>query len=892
MTLKFRSFSSLLLACTASLALGNCGNAALAETAVTRATLANGLKVVIIRNTLAPVVNVEMNFLAGGNETPDGFPGMAHAQEHMTFRGCTGMTADQTAAIYAQLGGENNADTEQTITQYYATVPAADLDVALQAQATCLRGVDDTDAEWNQERGAIEQEVSRDLSNPTYKFVSRLNEDMFAGTPYAHDPLGTKESFDKTTGAMLKDFYTKWYAPHNGILVVVGDVDAAQTLAKIKQLYGDIPDHPVPERPKVDLKPVKSESFTLDSNLPYVLAFISYRMPGTSSPDYAAAQILSDVLASQRGDLYAMVPAGKALAAEFGMSETYPLASVAYGVVAVPAGSEIAPASGEMRKILLNYADKGVPADLVDAAKRSEIAAAEFQRNSIPGLANVWSEALAAEGRNSPDEDIDAIKKVTLADVNRVAKQYLADANSITATLKPVPSDKPSAEKGFGGGEKVTNAPTKPVELPTWAAASLTQLKVPANTVEASDTTLANGIRLIVKTDTTSPTISVYGSIKHNSDIQTPPGLEGVSDLLDGLFSYGTQTLDRIAFQKALDDIAASENAGYGFSLSVLKENFSRGVQLLADNELHPALPAEAFAVVQKQSEEFVAGNLVSPGYRTSRALDLALLPANDPELRESTPATIGKVSLDTVKQYYATTFRPDLTTIVVIGDISTDEAKATIEKWFGEWKATGPKPDVTLPAVAANKASTVTVPDQEQVQDSVVLAEQLSINRFDPDYYPMQLGNHVLGGGFYATRLYHDLRQVAGLVYTVDVSLDASKTRATYSVSYGCDPDNVSKARAMIQHDLDQMRTEAVSADDLHQAKALLLRQLPLSESSEESVAGGLLRRAEIGLPLDESVRAAKRYFELTADDVKAAFARQLRTGDLVQVVRGPAPK
>jgi zinc protease len=379
--------------------------------------------------------------------------------------------------------------------------------------------------------------------------------------------------------------------------------------------------------------------------------------------------------------------------------------------------------------------------------------------------------------------------------------------------------------------------------------------------------------------------------VKHNSDLQTPSGQEGVADLLEGLFSYGTQTLDRLAFQKALDDIAANESAGFGFSLSVLKEHFSRGVQLLADNELHPALPAEAFAVVQKQSEEFVAGNLQSPGYRTSRALDLALLPANDPELREVTPATLSKVTLDEVKQFHATTIRPDLTTIVVIGDVSEAEAKAVIEKWFGDWKAVGPKPETTLPPVPANKPSTVSVPDDQQVQDSVVLAEQLNLNRFDPDYYPMQLGNHVLGGGFYATRLYHDLRQIAGYVYTVDVSLDASKTRASYSVTYGCNPENVLKARVLIQRDLDQMRTEDVSADELHQAKALLLRQIPLSESSEEAVAGGLLRRAEIGLPLDEPIRAAKRYFALNADDVKAAFARQLRTGDLVQVVRGPAP-
>ena len=298
--------------------------------------------------------------------------------------------------------------------------------------------------------------------------------------------------------------------------------------------------------------------------------------------------------------------------------------------------------------------------------------------------------------------------------------------------------------------------------------------------------------------------------------------------------------------------------------MKVLKENFSRGVELLADNELHPALPAQAFAVVKQQTSQFVAGNLKSPGYRTSRALDLALLPAGDPVLREVTPATVGTVTLNDVKQFHASTIRPDLTTIVVIGDVSPDEAKAVIGKWFGEWKASGPKPETTLPPVPINKPSAVNVPDPERVQDSVTLAEQLNINRFDPDYYPLQLGNHVLGGGFYATRLYHDLRQVAGYVYTVDASLQASKTRGGYSVTYGCDPENVSKARALIERDLEQMQTQDVTPDELHQAKALLLRQLPLSESSEDAVAEGMLRRANIGLPLDEPLQAAKQYYAI----------------------------
>ncbi len=244
----------------------------------------------------------------------------------------------------------------------------------------------------------------------------------------------------------------------------------------------------------------------------------------------------------------------------------------------------------------------------------------------------------------------------------------------------------------------------------------------------------------------------------------------------------------------------------------------------------------------------------------------MALLPAGDPALRQVTPATLAKVTLSDVRQYAAATIRPDLTTIVVIGDVSAEEAGAVVLKWFGDWKAAGPKPKTTLPPVPPNKPAAVNIPDPQAVQDSVVLAEQLDLNRFDPDYYPLQLGDHVLGGGFYATRLYHDLRQVAGYVYNVDVRLDASEARASYSVTYGCDPQNVSKARALIERDLSVMRTQDVSPDELHQAKALLLRQMVLNESSEDGVARGLLERALIGLPLDEPVLAARKYDDMTA--------------------------
>jgi zinc protease len=863
-----------------------------ANTQVTRVTLENGLRVVILRDPLAPVVTVEQNYLVGGDETPPGFPGTAHAQEHMAFRGCSDLTGDQISAIYAQLGGFGNADTQQDITQYYTTLPAADLDIALRVDAACMQDIQDLETQWTQEKGAIEQEVARDLSNPTYKFVTRVAQDLFAGTAYSHDPLGTKESFDATTGEMLKNFYKTWYAPNNAILVIAGDVDPNAVLALVRQYYGKIPRKALPAKPEINLSPVKAESFTLPSNLPYLLAFIAYRMPGTDSPDFAAVRILSDVLASQRGNLYGLVPQGKALETEFGIAEAYPKASMAFSVAVLPTGADSAPIIQDMRKIIADYAANGLPADLVEAAKRRELAAAEFRRNSIPGLAAAWSDALASEGRNSPDDDVEAMKRVTLEDVNRLAKMYLVDQSSITAELKPQPSGEPVASNGYGGAEQVTLPPTKPVQLPAWAEKQLLSLQVPPAQPAATDVTLPNGLRLIVRTIRITPTVTLVGNIRNNPEIQAPPGQDGVARVLDDLFSYGTKTLDRIAFQKALDDIAAGESAGYEFSLQTLKQEFDRGVQLLADNELNPALPEDAFKVLKPQTAQFVSGQLRSPGYRAGRALNAALLPPHDPMLREVTPTTVSSLTLDNVKEYYAKTFRPDLTTIVVIGDITPDEARTAIEKSFGSWKASGPKPDVDLPKVPENKASGENVPDPNELQDSVNLSEIIPVTRFDEAYYPLELGNHVLGGGFYATRLYHDLRQVTGYVYNVDVVLNAQKTRSVYTVDYACDPKNTSKARQLIEQDLIDMQKNSVSPAELQQAKALVLRQLPLAESSENGIANALAARSDIGLPLNEPDIAAKRFYSLTADDVRAAFAKWIRPQDFVQIVRGPAPQ
>ena len=859
---------------------------------VTRATLRNGLRVVIVQNPLAPVITTEINYLVGSNEAPDGFPGTAHALEHMMFRGSPGLSSAQLSNLIAAMGGHFNATTQQTVTQYFFTVPSSDLDIALQIEASRMRGLINSEALWEKERGALEQEVAQDLSDPQYMFYSRLLSVIFAGTPYAHDALGTRQSFQKTTGKMLRDFHKKWYVPNNAILMVVGDVDPDATLASIKRLFEPIPRRPLPARPKIQLQPMKSSTIEVDSDLPYGTAAVVYRLPGYDDPDFAAGVVLADALDSQRGNLYALAAEGRAIAAGFD-AVALPKAGFGYANASFPRGQDSSALVAEMKRIVDDYIQSGVPADIVEATKRRAIAEAEFRKNSISGLAREWSQALAVEGRSSPDDDIEAIRKVTAADVNRVAKKYLINDTAVIALLTPRESGNPVAsEASRSGAESFAPKETKSVPLPAWAKRKLNPLDVPTSGVNPTVTVLNNGLKLIVQPETISDTVGVYGAVKNRPELEVPKGKEGTDQILNDLFPYGSTTLDRISFQEALDDIGAEASVSTRFSLQVLANSFERGVELLADNLLHPALPETAFKAVKQRTRQTVAGQLQSPVYLSQRALLQAIYPDNDPTLRQATPETIGSVELEDVRAYYEKVFRPDLTTIVVIGRVTPAQAQAVIEKYFGAWKATGPKPETDLPPVPRNKPTTIVVPDRSRVQDEVTLGQTFELTRQDADYYTLQLGMNVLSGAFYATRLYRDLRENTGLVYSVGAGLQSGKTRSVFTVSYACDPPNVAKARALVERNLREMQTKPVTAEELLQAKTLLVRGIPLSESSIRGIAGGLLDRSLRDLPLDEPILAAKRYKELTAADVQAAFSRWIRLDDLSQVILGPNRK
>ncbi|MGB8909064.1 MAG: pitrilysin family protein [Candidatus Cybelea sp.] len=860
------------------------------ELTVTRATLKNGLRIVAVRDPLAPVALAMLNYQVGANEQD--FAGQAHALEHMMFRGSETLSQSQIADISELLGGYSDADTQSEVTQYFFMAPSQYLDVILRMEASRAQSLRLAQSDWDVERGAIKNEVTQDYSDPAGHLFLKVDLAMFAGTPYGNDGLGTLQSFDtQINSPQLRALYTAWYHPNNAIYVIVGDIDGPATVKLVDKYFGAIPAAALPARRPVHLGSLKPQTIRVDSDQPYTVVALAYRFPGYQSKDYAAGQILESVLSSQRSNLFGLVASGKALQANFQDFDTHPLAGSAAAAVVVPVETKPEEALAMLRDVMDRYRRDGVPAALVDAEKRRAIAQAEFKANSIQDLGFQWSQAVAVEGLSSPDDILSAIRKVTVADVNRVLRTYVVAQHEIVGIAAPknaAAATSAAAPAPVANENKPTLLHHDP--LPEWAQQAFANITVPASTINPIDTTLPNGIRLIVVPEQVSRTVVVSGSIDTNESMQAPSGKDGVADIASGLLPFGTTTYNRLALREQLDAISAEVAAGTDFSLTALSKDFDRGVQLLADEELHPAFPASGFAAVKEEELGSVKGEIASPEHQADVALNKALFPADDPEQRFATPQSVASITPGDVKAYYSSVYRPDMSTIVVIGDVDPQHAQSVVTKYFGDWKPSGPKPAVWPPAVPNNAAGSVVVPDKERIQSEVQLVQALSITRTDPDYPVVAVANESFGAGG-SSILFHDVRDVHGLVYDVHTDADFGKNRSTFAIHFESDPSKIEQAQSLIMADLNALSTTGLQADELSRGKASLVSGVPMRAASFNGIANQLSHYAEFGLPLDQATIDARNEIAVTNDRIIAAVHKWLRANDFVRVILGPAP-
>ena len=568
------------------------------------------------------------------------------------------------------------------------------------------------------------------------------------------------------TAADIASFYHTWYHPNDATLIVAGDVDPTSILAHVARWFDPIASAPLPNRPAISLPPLTSSTVRGSSGLPIPFCALMYRAPGTTDADYGASLVLNGVLNSGRGTIADLNASGSLLVA-FAFSAALPETGSSF-LAGVPGlGEEPQQALDLLSSALSHYRDAGVPQTLFAAAKLKITSDAAYAQSSISELALRWAGAIGNR-LSSPAAVYDTVARAGMDDVDRLLRTYYTPAHQLTAILTPTTYAALPRINASGTTESVRYTPLSSEPLPEWTSEYFsTPLKYPDQGERDSVATLRNGLRLIVRPESSAPVVILKGEVR-TDDVYQPEGLDGVDNATERLLAWGTTSYDRTAYQAQLDDVAADVSLGENFKLSVTSAHFERGVALLADGLMHPALPAAGFQVVKGALVQATSATQRLPSAQAEAAAADALYPSGDPRRRRMTTASVRAIGLGDVRRWYAAAYRPDLTTIAIVGDVSPTEAIAATSKYFGTWKAVGAKPSPPSSVVrpASSKSETITVRVPNATQSRVTLEEPVACRRSDADYVALLLADTMLSGERTGSLLFRELRTRDGYVY------------------------------------------------------------------------------------------------------------------------------
>lgn len=871
-----------------------CAGTASSSVAATQATiqtttLSNGLKVAVVEDHAAPVVQTAVWYRFGANQETPGKTGLAHGLEHMMFRGTPAISSSGLDEIAARLGAELNANTANDYTHFYLVMPADRLMPALRIEADRMRNLTLSESDWKLEKGAVLSEYDGDLSQPITKLYDAVCRAASTARLCGLAALGEREDIVKSTAADLRRYYETYYGPNNATLVITGDVNAADAFSAARRIFGEVPSKPLP--PSANQNPVyaSGKSVAVSADFPYEVVDLAYAAPGSQDPGFAPLQIADAIIDNQRSAFYdALVVSGLTLGYQTSYDDDVH-GGLYHVILIVSPGHTARQARDAFEQTLAKTEREGFPADLARAAKIAVGANAIYARDSITGLGDRVGYALGAEGIDDPAIDDMRIQGATLDEVNSNAKLFFSKP-SVTGVLTPAsrkPGEIATTPSGGVADSFGNRAPSGPLVLAPWAREAMNRPFASRSKINPVRFTLSNGIRVLVQEVPSNPTVFVTGRIESSPRFD-PPNKEGVGALTTSLLSYGSTKYDFTAQRKIADDLAASIDLGETFSAHGMAKDLGALLDVIADGQEHPTFPARYVELVRNQTLAGISQRNHDPDYLASRAFRHLLLASGDPALRETSKTSVSSITAEDLRQYASARLRPDLTTISVVGDTTPDDVRAKLEAAFGTWKVQGTTPDVSeQPIPLPTPASAYVTAARQEVS---VRLGQPALSRRNPDFAPLNLMNMILGGGGgFDTRLMSEIRVKRGLVYTVSSSLNVDRYRGTLDFNLHANPKNVAAAVSLLKSQLTRLQESPVETDELSRAKSKIIAGELVSEQATDAILSRVENIGASDLSSTYYQTLDARYGALAKADIQRVARTYLHPDHLVEVFEGP---
>ena len=851
--------------------------------------LKNGLKVVVVEDRAAPVVQIATWYHFGSLDETTGKTGLAHALEHMMFRGTSTISAGGLDDIVARLGAQMNGETTYDDTEFYFVMPSDKLDVGLYIESDRMQHALLRQADWNIERGAVLNELQGDASSPFFNLLSRVRAAAYPNEPEGRTPIGKETDVEAATASDIAKYYHEWYAPNNATLVVAGDVNHQDVFQRVERYFSAIPSKNIPAHQGTAPKAVYGATVESQLPFPFEVVDLAYAIPGDTEKGEPAISTLATLINNQRSPFYqSLVQSNVALAVEAN-ADTQLKGGLLNVFIVLNPGHTGTEAQTIFQNTMDNALKNGFDPDLVTAAKKLTIAERLFSADDVTGIGDLAGYTYGIVGEQVHDEDA-RLAALTPDDILATARKYLA-APTVVGHLRPNTSPpKGNSEKADAAAtdDFSKRVPNGPIVEPAWIKQSLRTPTTARSSLNPTMFTLPNGVRVIVQEKHDRPTFELRGEVASSAAF-TPPGKEGIERLASSVADYGSENYPFAERHKEIDGLGAFVQTGQSFSARGLAKDFSQISNVIADGEEHPSFSDPWFSLERDQLSNSLQSEQTISGVIIERAYLQHLLAPDDPTLRQATPQSVASISRDDLLTYAKAYWRPDLTTIAIVGDITPAQAKTVLTAAFGGWTAVGNTPNVrqeAMPAAQGGHDFVGTAASQVYVR-----LGQPAIGRSDPDYNAFLVMNQILGAsGAFESRLWQELRQKRGLVYSVGSSLSSDRDRGDFRIEIDASPSKIVEAVKFVRSELRELQTEPVTQTELADAKLRLVSDALLDEASSDGQLGQILDIATNNLPLDYYRTLNERFAHITAADVQRVARRYLQPDHLIEVYAGPA--
>lgn len=859
--------------------------------------LKNGLTVILHQDKSTPIATVGTWYHVGSKNEVAGRTGFAHLFEHMMFQGSASYDNDYFSPLQ-EAGGSVNGTTNQDRTWYFETVPSNFLELALFMEADRLANLLPamTQEKLDNQRDVVKNERRQRVDNQPYGTAfEKIGAIMYPkGHPYNWTTIGSLEDLQAASLDDVKSFFRQYYVPNNTFLVVSGDFDEKQASGWIEKYFGPIAKgaditRPDPAMPKLD----KEIRETVEDSVPLHRRYFVWHTAPAYAKDEAALDMLGFILSTGRTSrLQSNLLYGKEMVQQINAGNN---TSEIGGIFQVTATARPGKSLDDIEKeVDAEIAKAKAAAPTADEMSR---ALNSIESQTINGLQTVLGKAgqltSFAGYLGKPNwfqADLDRYRKVTSADVQRVANTYLG-ANRLVMSYVPRSGQVARGPREADRSTSVKADKKDQARIDAQAAKLPKPGPNPTFTLPPIDKTkLANGLEVWMVEQRELPIVSMNLVLRTGTSNE-PADRTGVSGMVAQLMDDGTAKRSAAEIANKQQAIGANINAGSGWdstnvTLQTLTKNLDAALDLYADIIQNPAFPATEMESLRARSLIGLRQQRSNPNAIANIAFNKVLY-GDHPYGRDNNEATIKAITRDDLVKFYEANYRPNNGTLIVVGSFDKASLKSKLEAAFAGWKP-GNISTATLPAIKPLERPGIYIIDRPGSAQSVVSIGQVGVDRMNPDYHSIQVMNAILGGGI-TSRISMNLREEKG--YTYGANSGWTYRRGPGPFRAGGDIQTAVTKEAVIEFmkELNGIRGAVPATQkELEYNKQSIIRRFPAGFETVGAISNQLSNLVVYGLPDSYFNDFITKINAVTVDDVNRVAKKYLDPDKMAIVIVG----